>query len=556
GLAASRGNPRSQIDDLSTELSRSYRDQQTWILKFHDLVVTVTPTMLTAESSRFAHALQNLKLLALSFFFLPLDTFILFFSYAIRILVAFPATSHRARVRSTYTRYFEPRTVLVTGVGMTKGLVLARLFFIAGHNVIGADFEPPFLPITCGHMSRSIKAFHRLAKPDGTREGSARYCQSILDIVRKEKADLWVSCSGVASAVEDGQAKEMIELLTKCKAVQYNVATTQKLHEKHSFTEYTKSLGLTVPETHTITSKTAALRVLEDVRPSGKKFIMKFIGTDDSVRGDMTLLPFDSASATKAHISRLQISESRPWILQQFIDGPEYCTHALVVRGEVKAFTACPSAELLMHYEALPPDSSLSRNMLRFTQEYAASDPENFTGHLSFDFLVDRKEAERARRDPNMVVTLYPIECNPRAHTAVALFNSTPEMIEKGYMSLLEEPTTPKEEGTNGASYTPPVYPHQPGKYYWIGHDLTTCVILPVLSLLKIHGNSFGEAFEHFGTFLEHLFLWRDGTYEIWDPLPAWWLYHVYWPFQFAKSLVTDFRWSRINVSTTKMFGC
>lgn len=550
------------------------------MVKGHDLVVTRTrrlhplasawssfleaslapfphaATMLTAESSRFAHALQNVKLIALSFFFLPLDTFILFFSYAVRILVAFPATSHRARVRSTYTRYFEPRTVLVTGVGMTKGLVLARLFFIAGHNVIGADFEPPFLPIACGHVSRSIKAFHRLAKPDGTREGSSRYCQSILDIVRKEKVDLWVSCSGVASAVEDGQAKEMIELLTKCKAVQYNVATTQKLHEKHSFTEYTKSLGLTVPETHTITSKTAALRVLEDVRPSGKKFIMKFIGTDDSVRGDMTLLPFDSVSATKAHISRLQISESRPWILQQFIDGPEYCTHALVVRGEVKAFTACPSAELLMHYEALPPDSSLSRNMLRFTQEYAASDPENFTGHLSFDFLVDHKDAERAKRDPNMVVTLYPIECNPRAHTAVALFNSTPEMIEKGYMSVLEEPTTPTKEGSNGASYTPPVYPHLPGKYYWIGHDLTTSVILPILSLLKIHGNSFGEAFEHFGTFLEHLFFWRDGTYEIWDPLPAWWLYHVYWPFQFAKSLLTGFKWSRINVSTTKMFGC
>lgn len=513
-------------------------------------------TMLTADSSRFAHTVQNIKLIALSFFFLPLDTFILFFSYAIRILVAFPATSHRARVRSTYTRYFEPRTVLVTGVGMTKGLVLARLFFIAGHKVIGADFEPPFLPITCGHVSRSIKIFYRLAKPDGTREGSARYSQSLLDVIRKEKVDLWVSCSGVASAVEDGQAKEMVELLTKCKAVQYNVATTQKLHEKHSFIEYTKSLGLNVPNTHTITSKTAALRVLEDARPSGKKFIMKFIGTDDSVRGDMTLLPFDSVSATKAHISRLQISESRPWILQQFIDGPEYCTHALVIRGEVKAFTACPSAELLMHYEALHPDSSLSRSMLRFTQEYAASDPENFTGHLSFDFLVDRKDAERAQRDPNMVVTLYPIECNPRAHTAVALFNSTPEMIEKGYMSLLEEPTEPKKEGTNGASYTPPVYPNQPGEYYWIGHDLTTMVILPALSLFKVHGNSFGEAFEHFGTFLEHLFFWRDGTYEIWDPLPAWWLYHVYWPFQFAKSLVTGFKWSRVNVSTTKMFGC
>lgn len=511
--------------------------------------------MLTAESSRIAHALQNIKLIALSFFFLPLDTFILFFSYAIRILVAFPATSHRARVRSTYTRYFEPRTVLVTGVGMTKGLVLARLFFIAGHRVIGADFEPSFLPITCGHVSRSVQAFHRLAKPDGSREGTARYCQSILDIVRKEKVDLWVSCSGVASAVEDGQAKEMVELLTKCKAVQYNVATTQKLHEKHSFIEYTKSLGLTVPDTHTITSKTAALRVLEDARPSGKKFIMKFIGTDDSVRGDMTLLPFDSVSETKAHISRLQISESRPWILQQFIDGPEYCTHALVVRGEVKAFTACPSAELLMHYEALPPDSSLSRSMLRFTQEYAASDPENFTGHLSFDFLVDKKEAEKAERNPDMVVTLYPIECNPRAHTAVALFNSTPEMIEKGYMSLLEDEEL-RKQGQNGASYKQPIYPHQPEKYYWIGHDLTTLVILPILSLLKLRRNSLHEAVENFGIFLEHLFFWKDGTYEIWDPLPAWWLYHVYWPFQFAKAFLTGTMWSRINVSTTKMFGC
>merc|ERR1712072_753816 len=70
----------------------------------------------------------------------------------------------------------------------------------------------------------------------------------------------------------------------------------------------------------------------------------KYIGTDDSVRGDMTLLPLDTPAQTKAHITKFQISEERPWILQQFIRGPEYCTHSLVVKGEVKAFVACPLA--------------------------------------------------------------------------------------------------------------------------------------------------------------------------------------------------------------------
>jgi len=517
--------------------------------------------MLTAASSRAAHAWQDIQLLALSLFFLPLDTFILFFCYALRPLVDFQPTAHRRNVRSTNTLYFQPRTILVTGVGMTKGLSLARLFYAAGHNVIGADFEPLLLPTTAGHTSRSLKRFHRLQKPDGSREGSARYSQSILDIVRKEKADLWVSCSGVASAVDDGKAKEMVELITKCKAVQYDVATTQKLHEKHSFIEYTQSLGLPIPETHTITSKNAVLKLLEDAQGSGRQYIMKYIGTDDSVRADMTLLPKRSHTETKAHISRLPISEDRPWILQQYINGPEYCTHALVVRGEVKAFVACPSAELLMHYEALPTDSSLSRSMQRFTQEFASASGPTFTGHLSFDFLVDSKDAAALSNDPTRGVRLHPIECNPRAHTAVALFNDTPEMISEGYMHVLDELPTGKRRqslhGTNGATPHPPIYPRRPAKYYWMGHDLVELVILPLMSLLlRREDMSLGGVIDSWRTFLGHALWWRDGTFEIWDPLPAWWLYHVSWPWHFFTALVVGSKWSRVNVSTMKVFGC
>jgi len=527
--------------------------------------------MLDASSSRLAHAAQNAGLIALSLALLPLDTFILAASITIGFFWTPWALKNRRMVRSPYTPIKPTKTILVTGVGMTKGLALARLFYAAGHTVIGADFEPsPFMPIASGRTSKALKAFYQLSKPDAGPGGSAKYPKSILDIIRKEDVDIWVSCSGVASALEDGEAKEMVELVTKCKAVQFDVANTKRLHEKHSFMEYTKSLGLPVPDTHTITSRAAALQLLDDAaadsktknKEERKKYIMKYIGTDDSMRGDMTLLPLETPATTKAHISRLPISEDRPWILQQYIAGPEYCTHALVIRGELQAFVACPSAELLMHYEALPQNSGLSQSMLRFTQEFAAAGGPSFTGHLSFDFLVETGEAEAALRDPTYNAKLYPIECNPRAHTAVALFNNTPEMAD-AYISLLSDSPprskleSAKEEGMTNGLAPQPIFPRTPTqKYYWIGHDLVELAIMPLLSLFTSVGPSFTEVFDSVSQFLEHVLFWKDGSFELWDPWPAWWLYHVYWPTQFLLALLYGKKWSRVNVSTTKMFMC
>ncbi|KAK5056823.1 hypothetical protein LTR84_012355 [Exophiala bonariae] len=432
---------------------------------------------------------------------------------------------------------FQPRTILVTGVGMTKGLVLARSFYEAGHKVLGADFEANGAPV-CGRVSRALTSFHPLRKPDVV-SGSAPYLQSLLDIIITEEVDIWVSCSGVASAVDDGMAKEIIEARTDCKAIQYDVKTTEMLHEKHSFIEHTKSLGLTVPETFEITKRNTVEELLRNT-PHGRKFIMKTIGMDDSVRADMTLLPKATQEETSRHIARLKISEKTPWILQQFIKGKEYCTHSLVVNGHVKAFVACPSAELLMHYEALPADSSLSRAMLAFTKTYAEGGGQGFTGHLSFDFMVE----DPLSNDASGIV-LYPIECNPRAHTAVALFNGMQSMID-GYLSVLPD---------HSASENRLMIPQRKDKYYWVGHDLVTKVILPTAQFLTLN-TSLSILLSNYKIFLLHFFIWKDGTYEIWDPLPWWWLYHVYWPMQFLSCIRTGRKWSRLNVSTTKMFEC
>ncbi len=452
---------------------------------------------------------------------------------------------------------------MVTGVGMSKALAIARAFYRAGHRVIGADFEPYLIPV-CGHFSIAIDTFYRVSKPT-TEAGAAKYIRDLTDIVKKEKVELWVSCSGVASALEDGEAAEIIEKETKCRAIQFGLTLTETLHEKHSFIENTRKTGLNVPCTRLVTSETEAQAALypDKPRPSlGQKYIMKSVGLDDSIRADMTLLPRPTRKETVTHIKRLNPTPFRPFVLQQFISGPEYCTHSLVIAGKVKAFVACSSAELLMHYTPLPTSSALSQAMLAYTAMYAKKTGPKMTGHFSLDFLVEENIAREAESRVGvsdeevreLMGKLYPIECNPRAHTAVVAFTDVAEDLADAYLSILLEH---EPKGISNGHRTEALVVPKPGVpgYYWIGNDLVTKVILPLLGFLRFEIGA-RELVRNWTAFVEHVLFWRDGTWEAWDPWPFWWLYMGYWPGMFVVSLWERRWWSRCNVSTTKMFGC
>jgi hypothetical protein len=194
--------------------------------------------MLDRESSPLLHFAQNIGLILLSIVLLPLSTSLLLLSYAIQPFIKENALRRRLR-RSAH---FQPKTVLVTGVGMAKGLRIARAFYQTGHRVIGADFGSGSIPVN-GRFSTAIAKFYCVSKPS-VKYGAAHYIRDLVYVVEKEEVDLWVSCSGVASAVEDGQAMELIERRTNCKSIQFDVKTTETLHEKDRFITYTESLGL------------------------------------------------------------------------------------------------------------------------------------------------------------------------------------------------------------------------------------------------------------------------------------------------------------------------
>lgn len=583
----------------------------------------------TAASSKLHHQVRSFLLVSLSIACLPITTFFLILSYALRPYAYASILLRRHRLQ--HARAFKPRRILVTGVGMTKGLFLARTFYLEGHTVIGADFDASYSIPATGRFSASIEKYVSLPRPSGE-AGVAWYINALLRTVQQENIDLWVSCSGVASAVEDGQAMEILSRRSKCKFIQFTAQDTGILNAKDSFIEKVKELGLPAPETHQVRSRDSVHQILHrttsstngtprtssesgslavdktrQVRRTSRQFILKSVDMDDSAReaaADMTILPRHTPSETYNFVANMNINEQKPWVLQQYVKGREYCTHALVVKGKVKAFVACYSSDLVMHYEALNKDDPLSQAMEQFTTTFAGlmgavkfdpnglvsptvdETPGDFTGHLSFDFLVEQLASEKG-----VECSILPIECNPRAHTAVALFEGKEVEMTEAYLSALETPDgltngfhevfVPDEDATHerGTIVRPPDHPK---KVYWIGHDLVVLGLLPLLILAQAFVQSSlsylsyipmadavfnrspspplraatRQAIYDLAAFAEHVLTWQDGTYTLWDPLPAWWLYQVYWPGLFLSAALEGKKWSRVNVSTTKMFGC
>jgi hypothetical protein len=505
---------------------------------------------LSSASPRWQHVFQNLSLIALALVVTPYCF--------IAVAISWLYTQYRSKIKGTRSEKdcnAQPRRILVTGVGMVKGLTIARAFHLAGHHVVAADFEPYGVPV-CGRFSSAVQRFYRLPQISET-AGEARYVRAIVSIVRKENIDLWISCSGVATSLADAAAAEAVEKFTNCKAIQFGVDMTRTLHEKFLFIENTKELGLNVPETHLVTSIDDAQKVLHPEAGSrGAKFIMKPVGVDDTTRSDMTLLPRPSFPQTLAHISRLRPSPLRPFVLQQFIQGPEYCTHSLVIRGQVLLFVACRSADMLMHYQALQPESSLFQAMLKYTQDYATAMGKDMTGHFSLDFLVaENPNSTNAEDKEDLAHRIYPIECNPRAHTAVILFRANSSEMVTRYLHALSP-----------HSHEPPVlFPTiTTTPIYFLPHDLVNRLLLPLFLRLtpSPHQNTPSQRknltslHRSLTELVDHILHWRDGHFELWDPWPFWWLYCVYWPCWFAFSLVMGRWWSRCNVGTGKMFRC
>lgn len=380
-----------------------------------------------------------------------------------------------------------PLTVLVSGGKMTKALQLCRSFHRAGHRVVLVEQHK--YRFTGHRFSRDVDVFRTVPAPQD--EG---YAQALLDLVIEEGVDVYVPvCSPVASW-QDARAAEVLK--GHCEVVHGDADTVRALDDKDAFAALARSLDLPVPDTHRITSPE---QVAEFTFPPGESWVLKSIAYDPVHRLDLTRLPRPTPQETAAFARSKPISPDNPWILQRFVAGTEYCTHATARDGVVQVHLCCTSSAFQVNYEMVDKPE-IEQWVRRFVGALG------LTGQFSFDFIETEDGDLRA------------IECNPRTHSAITMLYDHPD-VARAYL----EPDVRLVTPTSASRPT-----------YWAYHEAWRLLSQP-REVLKAVANG------------------KDAIYDVHDPLPFLVLHHVQVPWLLLGNLVRGKDWIRIDFNIGKL---
>jgi hypothetical protein len=381
--------------------------------------------------------------------------------------------------------------VMISGGKMTKALALARAFHRDGHRVVLV--ESARYRLTGHRFSRCVDRFRTIPEP--TDPG---YAAALLRIVRDEGVDLYVPVCSPVSSVADAHAAPL--LAEHCEVLHVGPDVIGLLDDKDRFAETAASFGLDVPETHRVTDPAQVAAFDFDARP-GRTYVLKSIAYDPVRRLDLTPLPRPTPEETEAFARSLPISPDNPWILQEFVAGPEFCTHSTVRDGEVTLHGCCASSSFQVNYAMLDrPD--VEKWVRRFVGGLG------LTGQVSFDFI----EAADGR--------VVAIECNPRTHSAITMFHDTPGVAD-AYLGRGSGTLVPRQ----GARPT-----------YWTYHEVWRLLTGP----------------DRIGT-LRTILRGTDAVLDRDDPLPFLALHHLQIPWLLLRTLRRGSDWVRIDLNIGKI---
>ncbi len=356
-----------------------------------------------------------------------------------------------------------PQNILITGGKMTKALQLTRSFHAVGHNVILIETHKYWLS---GHrFSNAVKNFYTVPAPEKDADG---YCQAILKIVQKENINILIPVSSPVASYYDSLAGEL--MAPYCQVIHFPAEITNMLDDKFTLCEKAHSLGLSAPKAFLITEPQQILDF--DFQADGSKYLLKSIRYDSVSRLDMTQLPFEGM---ESYVKNLPISKETPWTMQEFITGQEYCTHSTVRQGKIRLHCCSKSSPFQVNYEHIEKPGIYAW-VERFVKEL------NLTGQISFDFIQTKNG------------TVYPIECNPRTHSAITMFYNHPGLANAYLKDSKDENETP-------------IVPLPDSKpTYWLYHEIWRLTEVGSFSDLQ--------------AWLQKIVKGTDAIFQVNDPLP------------------------------------
>lgn len=431
--------------------------------------------------------LKTIATLGLLLVVFPINFFVVFLSLIISFLMT--PFSTRKVIKN-------PKKVLLTGGKMTKSLQLARCFYNAGHEVILVETDKYWLS---GHrFSKAVKVFYTVPAPDKAPEG---YCQGLLNIVQKENIDILIPVSSPVASYYDSVAGNL--LAEHCEIMHFQPNITKMLDDKFELCQQSHLLGLSAPQAFLITDPQQILD-FDFKNNQGRKYLLKSIQYDSVSRLDMTKLPFEGM---EEYIKNLPISKEKPWAMQEFITGKEYCTHSTVRKGKIRLHCCSESSPFQINYEHIEKPEIYSW-VETFVREL------NLSGQISFDFIQTEDG------------TVYPIECNPRTHSAITMFYNHPGVAD-AYLKDSEN----EEKAITPLTNSKPTY--------WLYHEIWRLTGIRSISDLKAWSKKMTR-----GT---------DAIFQLNDPLPF--LMNPHW--QISLLLMQNLRplkdWVKIDFNIGKL---
>lgn len=459
-------------------------------------------TSFTAASQKVVTSLKSLGTLALLLLALPLNSILVVSALIwnwLRSLWRFvqPSAPGKVDLKADLADLKDLKTVLLSGGKMTKALQLARSFHAAGHRVILVETHKYWLT---GHrFSNAIDRFYTVPDPQ---KDTQKYIEAMQQIVQREQVDVFVP---VTSPIESYYASLVKPILSQdCEVFHFDQEITALLDDKFAFAEAARSIGLSVPKSFRITDPQQVINFdfCQETRP----YILKSIPYDSVRRLNLTQLPCSTPEETAAFVRSLPISEAKPWIMQEFISGQEYCTHSTIRNGELRLHCCCESSAFQVNYKNVDQPQ-----ILEWVQQFVQA--LKLTGQASFDFI----RAEDG--------TVYAIECNPRTHSAITMFYNHPGVAE-AYLGQIPLPE--------------PLQPLPTSKpTYWLYHELWR--------LTQV------RSWQQLQTQLEILSQGTDAIFQITDPVPFLTVHHWQIPLLLLSNLRRLGGWIRIDFNIGKL---
>ena len=435
---------------------------------------------------------KNLGTLLLLLLLLPFNIGMILSSWVISTLYGDSSPSPDAALQPPNQK---PKKVLITGAKMTKALQLARSFHQDGHEVYLAETHKYWLS---GHrFSRAVTAFFTVPAPEQDSEG---YCQGLLKIVKDNSIDVFIPVSSPVASYYDSLAKKTLD--PYCESIHLEPEETAILDDKYAFCSKAASYGLSAPKVFCITDPQQILDF--DFEKDGSQYIVKSIPYDSVLRLDLTRLPFPNM---EDYVRALPISESKPWVMQEFIRGQEYCFHATARSGKIRLHCCSKSSPFQINYEQVD-NPAIYQWVNTFIQKM------NLTGQVCFDMIQTESG------------TVYPIECNPRLHSAITMFHDHPD-VAQAYLS----------DGDPGEAPITPLPNSQPT--YWTYHELWRLLSVRTMPELQSWWNKMTQ-----GT---------DAVLSPTDPLPFLMLHNWQIPLLLLDNLRRLKGWVKIDFNIGKL---